>query len=407
MLRLYVIPLSFFTLLFASFLPRQRGCNENYKIMFDRAILHLDLDAFFVAVECLKNSQLKGLPLIIGGSSERGVVASCSYEARKFGVRSAMPVKIALRLCPDALVIRGDMESYSKYSQLVTHVIEDEVPLFEKASIDEFYVDLTGMDKHFGCWLWSKELREKITRETGLPLSFGLSVNKLVSKVGTGEAKPNGMQLIENGREKAFLAPLPVKKIPSIGKYTYRQLSFMGIRKVHQLQQIPPQLLEREFGKLGRSIWKKANAMDDSPVVPYRERQSISTERTLQQDTTHVHWLKEQLRQMVVNLAFELRQNQKLTSCVTIKIRYADFNTFSKQRKVPYTANERPLIALAQELFDQLYQRRQLIRLIGVRFGGLVHGQPQLDLFDQGQNELKLLEAIDKLKQRFGPKVLR
>jgi DNA polymerase-4 len=374
--------------------------------MFDRAILHLDLDAFFASVECLKNSALKGRPLIIGGRSGRGVVASCSYEARAYGIRSAMPVKMALRLCPDATVIRGDMDSYSKYSELITHIIEDEVPLFEKSSIDEFYVDLTGMDRHFGCWKWSQELRKKIMKESGLPISLGLSTSKLVSKVGTGEAKPNGMKLVDLGTEKQFLAPLLVKKLPSVGQYTYKKLSFMGIRKVQQLSQVPPQLLEREFGKHGRSLWKKANAIDDSPVVPYHERQSISTENTFQIDTTNVHWLKERLRQMVSQLAFELRQSGKLTSNISIKIRYSDFNTYTKQRKLSYTANDNTLLLHAQELFDQLYQRRQMLRLIGVKFSGLVQGQPQLDLFDTDQKELKLMKAMDGVRRRFGAKLV-
>ncbi len=374
--------------------------------MFDRAILHLDLDAFFASVECLKNSALKGRPLIIGGSSERGVVASCSYEARAYGVRSAMPVKMALRLCPDATVIRGDMDSYSKYSELITNVIKDEAPIFEKSSIDEFYVDLTGMDRHFGCWKWSKELRQKIMKESGLPISLGLSTNKLVAKVGTGEAKPNGAKLVNHGKEKQFLAPLPVRKLPSVGAYTYKKLSFMGIRQVNQLSQVPPQLLEREFGKHGRSLWKKANGIDHSPVVPYHERQSISTERTFQTDMTNVDWLKERLRRMVTQLAFELRQSGKLASGISVKIRYSDFNTFTRQRKLAYTASDRTLLLHAQELFDQLFQRRQLIRLIGVKFSGLVQGQPQLDLFDTDQKELNLLKAVDGVRRRFGSKML-
>ncbi|HMS67020.1 MAG TPA: DNA polymerase IV, partial [Saprospiraceae bacterium] len=206
--------------------------------MFERAILHMDLDSFFASVEVLKNSSFIGKPLIIGGISSRGVVASCSYEARKFGVHSAMPMKMALRLCPDAIVVRGDMDSYSKYSQLVTDVIADESPSYEKASIDEFYLDLSGMDRYFGCYKWSGELRNKIVRETGLPISFGLSVNKLVSKVGTGEAKPNGTKEIPSGTERGFLAPLPVSKIPGIGKETYKKLSFMGVRTISVLSDI-------------------------------------------------------------------------------------------------------------------------------------------------------------------------
>lgn len=370
--------------------------------MFERAILHLDLDAFFVSVECLKNSALKGRPLIIGGTSARGVVASCSYEARAYGVRSAMPIKMALRLCPDALVLKGDHDIYSKYSQLVTEIIASTSPLFEKASIDEFYIDLSGMDRYVGCWKWSKELRQKIIQESGLPISVGLSVNKLVSKIGAGEAKPNGTQLVQTGTEKGFLAPLSIIKIPSIGKATYKKLRFMGIHQVKTLAALPPKLLEREFGQHGKSLWRKANAIDDSPVVSYSEQKSISTERTFQVDTIDIKLLKDKLTNMVMKLAYELRQQQKLTSCISVKIRYSDFNTYPKQRKIPYTANDRVLIHYAHELFDRLYQRRQLVRLIGVKFSGLVHGNNQMHLFEDTTEDIQLLQAMDDIRQRFG-----
>ncbi|RMF27940.1 MAG: DNA polymerase IV [Bacteroidetes bacterium] len=374
--------------------------------MFQKSVLHLDLDAFFVSVECLRNSALQGRPVIIGGTSGRGVVASCSYEARRFGVRSAMPMKMALRLCPDALVIRGDMETYLRYSKLVTDIIAEEAPLFEKASIDEFYLDLTGMDRYVGCWKWSQELRAKIRRETGLPLSLGLSVNKTVSKIGTGEAKPDGTCLVEAGTEKAFIAPLPTRKLPGLGKATCRKLAFMGVRDIGTLSRIPPLLLQREFGKPGLSLWKKANAIDERPVVPYAERQSISTERTFQTDTTDVRLLKSQLTRMVMKLAFELRRRQKLTACIAVKIRYSDFNTYSQQRKIPHTAQDRTLIQHAHQLFDKLYQRRQLIRLIGLRFSDLAHGNQQLLLFEDTEEETRLLQALDHIRQRFGSKAV-
>ncbi len=374
--------------------------------MFERAILHLDLDAFFVSVECLKNSSLRGKPLLIGGTGQRGVVASCSYEARKFGVHSAMPMKMALRLCPDAIVLRGDMEEYSKQSKIITEIIGEEAPLFEKASIDEFYLDLTGMDRHIGCWKWSKELRQKIIRESGLPNSLGLSVNKLVSKVGTGEAKPNGVKLVEGGTEKTFLAPLSTSKIPGLGKVTYKKLSFMGVRQISTLAQIPPKLLQREFGKHGTALWRKANAIDDSPVLPYHERKSISTERTFQTDTIDIRYLKDRLTGMITRLAFDLRQQQKLTSCLTLKIRYSDFNTYTRQRRIAFTANDRTLLHHAKELFDQLYQRRQLVRLIGLKFSGLVHGNYQIDLFEDTLGETRLLQELDHIRKRFGAKAV-
>lgn len=375
--------------------------------MTHRSVLHMDLDAFFVAVEQLRNDALRGKPLIIGGSSNRGVVASCSYEARAFGVRSAMPMRQALQLCPDALVLRGDMETYSKYSGLVRAVIEDQAPLYEQASIDEFYLDLTGMDRYIGCWKWSRELRDRILRETGLPLSLGLSVNKTVSKVGTGEVKPNGVKLVEAGTEKAFLSPLPVGRIPFIGRETERRLSLMGVRTCGTLSEIPPRLLQREFGKNGLLMWKKANGEDDSPVVPYREQDSISSERTFHADTIDMRFLQDELRRQTAQLAYQLRALGKLTACVTVKLRYADFNTFTKQAKIPYSAQDGLLESKVLQLFEQLYERRQAIRLLGVRFSELVQGSSQLNLFDNTEKEARLLEAMDKIRNRFGKYAVR
>lgn len=372
----------------------------------NRSILHLDLDAFFVSVEQLRNDSLRGKPLIIGGSSNRGVVASCSYEARAFGVRSAMPMRQALQLCPDALVLKGDMESYSKHSALVREVVSEQAPSFEQASIDEFYLDLSGMDKYIGCWKWSNELRERIIRETGLPLSLGLSVNKTVSKVGAGEVKPNGAKLVPAGMEKSFLAPLRVGKIPSIGRETERRLSLMGVRTCQVLSEIPPRLLEREFGKHGLSMWKKANGEDNSPIVPYREQDSMSCERTFHADSIDVTFLRDQVRRQTAQLAYELRALGKLTACVTVKIRYSDFNTFTKQARIPYTAQDSVLIDHAMGLFERLYERRQALRLIGIRFSELVYGSSQLNLFDDTEKESRLLEAMDRIRDRFGKKAV-
>ncbi|MBK8080931.1 MAG: DNA polymerase IV [Saprospiraceae bacterium] len=370
--------------------------------MYHRAILHLDLDSFFVSVECLKNSDFLGKPLLIGGTSNRGVVASCSYEARRFGVHSAMPMKMALRLCPQAIVLRGDMDSYSKYSSVVTDIVSESAPVYEKASIDEFYLDLTGMDKHFGCFKWSSELRDTIIRESGLPISFGLSVNKTVSKVGTGEAKPNGTKYIPDGAERGFLAPLPVKKIPGVGDQTHKKLNFMGVRTIETLSQIPVRLLEREFGKPGRTLWERANAIDPTPIVPYHEQKSMSKERTFTEDTLDITMMKNLLLDMSDKLSFELRAANKLASVITVKIRYADFNTFTKQKNISYTANDRILGEHVLDLFDRLYERRQLIRLIGVRYSGLVQGNYQINLFDDTIEHIHLMQQMDRIRRRFG-----
>jgi DNA polymerase-4 len=375
--------------------------------MTERTIVHLDLDSFFVSIERLANSALIGKPVIIGGFSGRGVVASCSYEARQFGVHSAMPVRMAKQLCGDAVFIRGDMERYSLYSRLVTEIIADSAPVYEKASIDEHYLDITGMDRFFGSLKWAHELRQRIIRESGLPISFGLSVNKTVSKIATGESKPNGELYIPPREVKPFLLPLSIRKIPMIGPKSYRLLRSMGVSTIRTLSEIPPEMLVQVMGKNGLVIWKKANGIDPSPVVPYHEQKSVGTERTFEQDTTDLPFLRHTLLAMVEKTAFELRTKQKLTGCITIKIRYANFDTHTLQRHLPYTAFDHILIKTARELFDRLYRRRMLIRLIGVRFSQLISGNPQLDLFDEKPEMAGLYQAMDHIRRRFGKDAVR
>ncbi len=370
--------------------------------MNNRSIVHMDLDSFFVSVERLQNSALNNRPIIIGGLSERGVVASCSYEARYYGVHSAMPMKQARLLCPDAIFIRGDSQKYSDYSHMVTDVIAEAVPLYEKSSIDEFYIDLSGMERFFGTWKLSQELKERIKKETGLPISFGLSSNKTVSKVATGTAKPAGEKHVLQGHEKVFLSPLSVKTIPGVGTVTYKTLRQLGIHYIKTVQEMPRELLFKTLQKPGLDLWDKAQGIDQRPVIPYQERKSISTERTFENDTIDVVKLKNLLSAMAENLAYQLRKGHKLTACVTVKIRYTDFNTYSMQAKIPYTSADHTLIAKTLELFDKLYQRRQLIRLVGVRYSHLVSGGLQIDLFEDSQEMLKLYEAMDLVRNRFG-----
>ncbi len=368
----------------------------------ERNIIHMDLDTFFVSVERLINSKLNGKPVIIGGNSGRSVVASCSYEARKYGVHSAMPMKMALMLCSDAIVIRGDLEVYSKYSKIVTEIIAERAPVYEKVSIDEHYIDITGMDKFFGCLKWTKELRQSILKNTGLPISFGLSVNKTVSKIATGEAKPNGGKEVPGILVKPFLHPLPIKKIPMIGDRTYHLLRSMGIVTIGTLSMIPPEIIEKVLGRNGIEIWKKANGIDAAPVKPYSERKSISTETTFDEDTTDIKKLNEILVGMIERTAFELRRKQRLTSCVTVKIRYSNFDTHTLQKRIPYTSFDHKLIEVARELFQKLYQRRMLIRLIGIKLSHLIQGTPQLDLFEDTPKTVNLYQAMDMLRNRYG-----
>jgi DNA polymerase-4 len=373
----------------------------------NRSILHLDLDTFFVSVERLQNSKLNGIPVIIGGLSDRGVVASCSYEARKYGVHSAMPMKMARNLCSEAIVIRGDMDLYSKYSNLVTDIIADKAPLYEKTSIDEHYIDLTGMDRFFGNLTWAHDLRKSIIKNSGLPISFGLSLNKTVSKIATGEAKPNGELEILYDQVKPFLNPLSIQKIPGIGSKTFQMLRTMGIITIETLSKIPIEVMEKMMGVNGTVIWKKANGIDSTPVKPYSERKSISTERTFDQDSTDVKRMNEIVATMVEKLAFDLRKQQKLTSCVTVKIRYSNFDTHTLQKRISYTAFDHTLIEVAKELFKRLYTRRMLIRLIGVKFSYLVHGFQQLNLFEDTPEMVNMYLAMDRIRKKYGSRSIR
>ena len=372
-----------------------------------RTIAHMDLDTFFVSVERKNQPQLIGKPVLVGGTSDRGVVASCSYEARSYGIHSGMSMKLARQLCPEALVVRGDHEQYSYYSNIITDIIRERVPLYEKTSIDEFYIDLTGMDKFFGCFKYATELRSVIMKETGLPISLAMSCNKTVAKIGTGQAKPNGQLEIVLGNEKEFLAPLSIRKIPMVGEKTYSLLRNMGIEKIKTIQEMPLEMMQRVLGENGVAIWRKANGIDHSPLVPYVENKSISSETTFDKDTIDVHYLQQVLTNMTESLAYQLRTKKKLTACVAIKIRYSDFNTYTMQCKIPYTAMDHVLIDKVKTLFHKLFQKRLLIRLIGIRFSHLVQGSYQFDLFDDMTEKVMLYSAMDKLRERFGENIIQ
>lgn len=371
-----------------------------------RSIVHMDLDTFFVSCERLLDSKLNGKPVLIGGTSDRGVVAACSYEARSFGIHSAMPMKMAKQLCPEAIVVRGNSGIYSKFSNMVTDIIKESVPLYEKTSVDEFYIDLTGMDKFFGCHQLASELRTRIIKETGLPISFGHSINKTVSKIATGEAKPNNQIKIDRGTEKPFLSPLSVKKIPMVGEVMYRSMCDLGIKRIKTVQEMPIEMMSKVFGKNGVTVWKKANGIDNSPVVQYHERKSISTERTFDKDTTDVNKLEGIIVAMAENLIYQLRRGNKLTACVTFKIRYSDFQTYTLQKRIPYSSADHKIIPIVKELYKKLYQRRVLVRLVGVRFSHLVEGGHQIDLFDDDEKIVNLYQAMDKMRERYGDRAV-
>jgi len=370
-----------------------------------RHIAHFDLDSFFVSVEILNDPSLKGKPVLVGGS-DRGVVAACSYEARKFGIHSAMPMKQAKKLCPHAIVVGGTRGEYSRYSRWVTDIIASKVPLFEKASIDEFYIDLTGMDKFFGVSKYTKDLRHHIMKETGLPISCGLSSGKLISKIATNEAKPNGFLEIPHGKEKDFLWPLPIEKIPGVGKNTEQQLKNFGIYKIEDIAKTPIDVMERYFGKWGESLWRKSNGIDTAEIETGWEQKSMSHENTFEQDYNDVDFLHSEIVRLTEKTSYSLREDDMLTGCITIKIRYSNFETTSRQETIDYTSLDDKLIAKAKDLFNKSWQKGRTVRLLGVRFSQLIPFTMQMSLFEDSAEKLNLYKAVDDIKNQFGVDVI-
>ncbi|MCX6197613.1 MAG: DNA polymerase IV [Bacteroidetes bacterium] len=369
-------------------------------------ILHLDLDSFFVSVERLFDPSLNGKPVIVGGTSTRGVVSSCSSEARKFGVHSAMSTSKAKKLCPHAIFLWGRMNDYGKYSKMVTDIIAARAPLFEKASIDEFYVDLTGMEKYFGTYKWATELRQTIIAETNLPISWGLSINKMLAKMATNEAKPNGQHMIEIGKEQEFLDPKPVGKIPFCGEKTENFLNDKGVKTIYDLRQFSREALFNWMGKSGIDLWERAHGRATSTLQPYHEPKSMSSERTFDADTNDTEWLKKVIIALTEKLAFELREEKKLTSCVAIKIRYSDFETHTKQLAIPITSNSKLLTEKAIHLFCESFDTNRKVRLLGVKFSSLEDGAYQINLFDDREKDILLYKAIDEMKTKHGKEKL-
>ena len=372
-----------------------------------RYIAHFDLDSFFVSVEVLNDPTLKGKAVIVGGSKDRGVVTTCSYEARKYGVRSAMPMKQAMKLCPHAILVRGTRGEYSKYSRMVTDIIAANAPLFEKASIDEFYLDLTGMDKFFDPFQWTINLRNEIIEKTGLPISFGLATNKMVAKIATDEAKPNGYLFVQPGMEKIFLAPLSVNKFSGVGEHTFALLKEMGIFTIQQLSETQVAILEKKLGKYGADLWRKSQGIHNGEVHPYHEAKSISTENTFEENKSDVNFLMSELVRMTEKVAYELRKDEKLAGCIAVKIRYPDFETTSRQTTIDYTFRDDELIPQAIDLFQKLYRQGEPVRLLGVRLSELTNHSIQGSLFDDAEKKNKLYKAIDSVKDQFGKGLLQ
>jgi DNA polymerase-4 len=365
-------------------------------------IAHFDLDSFFVSVEILKNPSLKGKPVIVGGQNEKGIVTTCTYEARKFGVHSAMPMKTAMRLCPEAIVVPGTYSEYSRYSKWVTNIIASKAPLFEKASVDEFYIDLHGMDKFFDPLKWTIDLRKLIMEETGLPISFGIAKNKMVAKMATNEAKPNGFLQVPLGKEKEFLAPLEVSKIPGVGEQTNKILEFHGIKLIRDIHNSTAENLEKLLGKCGYELWSKAEGTHESTISEYREAKSISKENTFGENVSDIEFLMSEIVRMTEKICFELRKEEMVAGCVTIKLRYPDFETTSRQASIPHTSADDEIIPIAKALFHQLFKKGKQVRLLGVRLSNLNNHSVQVNLFNNTERKNALYKSVDEVKNRFG-----
>ncbi|MBM3915747.1 MAG: DNA polymerase IV [Sphingomonadales bacterium] len=368
-------------------------------------IAHFDLDSFFVSVELINNPSLRGKPVLVG-SIERGVVATCSYEARKFGIHSAMPMKRALQLCPQAIVTNASRHQYGKYSRWVTELIAEKVPLFEKASIDEFYVDLTGMDRFFGASKFAQELRKHITAQTGLPLSCGLASARFIAKMATNQAKPNGFLQIKPGQEKEFLWPLSIDKINGVGEQTAQLLKSKGLYTIEDIARTPVAVLSSYVGKWGESLWEKSQGIGSAVVYTEWEQKSVSHEQTFDQDYTDPVFLQQQIVSLCVETAADVRSEEKLAGCITVKIKYGNFDVVSKQETIDYTALDDVITAKAKLLFQQLYQPGRPVRLLGVRCSHLVPINLQMSLFEKTAEKLQLYQTMDEINERYGKDAL-
>jgi DNA polymerase-4 len=373
----------------------------------------MDLDAFFASCELLLDPSLKGKPVIVGGTGMRGVVTSCTYEARAFGVRSGMPFRQALRLCPQAITLPGHYRFYGEKSREVRQVVEALAPQFEFASIDEFYCDFTGMERFFGAEAYARMLRERIQQETNLPISMGIASSKTVAKVATNEAKPNGVCVVPPGQEAAFLARLHVSKLPGVGPTTEAALGRLGIHTVQHLQRANPQLLNQTLGKFGPWLWNKAHGRCEREVEPYFDRKSIGAEHTFRQrDSSETQYLLRELLALTEEVCYGLRQKQFSTGCVAVKLRYHDFETHTRQRNQPLTDDEQTILRTAQELFHELWDGHTPVRLIGVRLTQLETGAPtlQTELFDNRAQQLaqarNLAHSVDALRGKYGATVV-
>jgi len=375
--------------------------------MLQRWIAHIDMDAFFVEVERRLDPSLAGKPIIVGGDPEgRGVVAACSYETRRFGVHSAMPIRQAKQLCPQALFLRGHFEAYSDYSHRIGILLEHSSPLVEMASIDEAYLDLTGTERlHGPAPLAVDRILQRIRRETGLPASAGLAANKLVAKVASDLAKPSGLLVVEPGGERAIFGPLPMRRLPGIGPKLEAHLSRYGISTLGEIVALSEPTLRAVFGPGGSGLYWRCQGQDDSPVVTSYAAKSVGHEETFDRDVGHRPTLERTLSYLAERVARRLRRHHWRARHVTLKMRYGDFQTLTRRTTFHEpTDDDRVIYEAARRSLDRAWTRRGWLRLLGISASGLCDAQWQMDLFDKGNQESReaLSDAVDRIKSRYG-----
>jgi DNA polymerase-4 len=371
------------------------------------SILHVDMDAFFVSVELLDRPELRGKPVIVGGRpDQRGVVSAASYEARKYGIQSAMPLRTAARLCPHAVFLDCRHGLYSEWSDRVAAILGKYSPIVEMASVDEAYLDLAGTERLLGPPLAAAHaLLREITATTGLPCSAGLARTRLVAKVASDQAKPRGLLWVPVGSEEIFLAPLGVRRIPGIGKVTEGALVASGIETVGQLAAITQEKLERDFGRWGTALYRKARGGDTYEFSMDAEPKSISHDQTFSSDSNDRAALDATLSLLCQKAMKRLREARLSASTVTITIRYAGFETVSRARTLREPTHLDPIVfECVRQLFDRHWDRSRKVRLVGVSLSSFTHGGEQLDLLDAGRREKleRLAQATDQLRDRFG-----
>jgi DNA polymerase IV len=371
------------------------------------SILHVDMDAFFVSVELLERPELGGKPVVVGGRpDQRGVVTAASYEARKYGIQSAMPLRTAGRLCPHAIFLDGHHAKYTQWSDRVAGILTNFSPVVEMVSIDEAYLDLAGTERLHGPALAAADkLLRSITRTTGLPCSGGLASTRLVAKVASDQGKPRGLVWVPAGSEERFLAQLPVRKIPGIGKVTERALLALGIERVEQIAAQPQEKLEKIFGQWGTALYRKARGGDSYEFMVDAEPKSISQNHTFNEDTDDSEALTAVLSHLSQKACKRLREAGLASSTLTLTIRYAGFDTHTRSRSLgESTALDSGINAVFQELFQKHRDQRRKVRLLGVSLSNFSHGGEQLDLLQAERREKlqKLTQATDRLRDRFG-----